>query len=240
MAYSPRLDRIRFVSFLLLIAVGGAASAQEATAAERGSRFELWLGATSWPALGDLQPVAMGSFDDIGFGIGAAFHIPVRKFESSELLLGIDAFISATDSSIATASNIQGLRDELLARHMFIGASAKWRFGAARNLSLDAGLGLNLADIATVESRYVGIENESWETTRLGAFVGATWDVGMSRPEKNRGFFLGFEVHFVDFGNVRDEDVFFGPLLGTNAGKLDGPIYMMQIGYSGGFGSRKP
>jgi hypothetical protein len=117
---------------------------------------------------------------------------------------------------------------------MYFGGSSKWRFGAARNFSLDAGLGFHLADIAEVDTRYLGaVENESWESSRLGVFVGATWDVGMRQIEKNRGLFLALKVHFVDFGSVHDEEVFFGPLLGTDAGKLDGPIYMLQIGYSG-------
>jgi len=31
---------------------------------------------------------------------------------------------------------------------------------------------------------------------------------------------------------VRDEEVFLAPLLGPDAGPLDGPLYMLQIGYS--------
>lgn len=221
------VNRTKLVSLFFLIAASGLSFGQEQTAVDRGTRFELWLGTTSWPALSDLQPLAAGSFDDIGFGIGGAIHLPVKTFESGELLLGVDAFVSATES------NIQGVIGDFLARQMFVGGSAKWRFGAARNLSLDAGIGFHLVDIAELDVRYWGIEYQYWETTRLGGFIGATWDFGMRDPNKNHGLFVGLEVHFVDFGGVYDEEVIFNPLLGAYAGTLDGPIYMLQIGYSG-------
>jgi hypothetical protein len=37
---------------------------------------------------------------------------------------------------------------------------------------------------------------------------------------------LGFKAQFADFGTVNGP----GPL-GPNAGKLDGPVYSLQIGY---------
>ena len=64
------------------------------------------------------------------------------------------------------------------------------------------------------------------------AFVGATWDFGKRDAASSGGLSLGFKVHFVDFGRVYDEDVFIRGLLGNNAGNLDGPVYMLQIGYS--------
>lgn len=222
------VNRVKLMLLTVMIIASGTLLAEERPTIERGSRFELWLGATSWPALNDLQPVAAGSFDQVGFGVGGGFHVPVKVYENSELLLGVDAFISATES------NISGVIDDLMARHLYFGGSAKWRFGAARNYSLDAGLGFHLADIAEVDSDYYGtIESESWQSSRIGGFVGATWDLGMSRPGKSRGFFLGLKVHFVDFGVVQDEDAFLRPLLGPSAGDLDGPIYMLQLGYSG-------
>ena len=41
-----------------------------------------------------------------------------------------------------------------------------------------------------------------------------------------------YQVHFVDFDTVRDEDINLSPVLGPDAGALDGPIYLLQIGYS--------
>ena len=77
------------------------------------------------------------------------------------------------------------------------------------------------------------IEIEYWESSRPGGFVGATWDFGMNHPDKSRGFFVGLKVHFVDFGSVREEDARLLPLLGPTAGELDGPMYILQFGYSG-------
>ena len=87
--------------------------------------------------------------------------------------------------------------------------------------------------MAQVSARYLGLEYETWESTRVGAFVGATWDVWAGRENRSSGLSLAFKVHYVDLGTVRDEDILLTPLLGPNAGKLDGPLYVLQIGYSG-------
>lgn len=47
------------------------------------------------------------------------------------------------------------------------------------------------------------------------------------------GLSLSLKVHFVDFGAVQDEDVLFQPLFGADAGELDGPLYLLQIGWAG-------
>ena len=38
-------------------------------------------------------------------------------------------------------------------------------------------------------------------------------------------------MHFVDFGPVRDENVFIGPVLGDDAGDLDGTLVELRVGY---------
>jgi len=207
---------------LLLFAVPSMAEPETHQAAP--SRFEIWMDASSWPALGDLQPLAAGNFDTVGLGLGFALHVPVAQFDHSELLLGVDGFINGT------MSNVWGTIDELIARNLYLGASAKWAFG--RGFQLDAGLGYHLADMAQVSTRYLGLEQQSWEASRLGTFVGATWDVWAGREDRQSGLFLALKVHFVDFGTVRDEDPLLGPLLGPDAGQLEGPIYMLQVGYS--------
>ncbi len=67
---------------------------------------------------------------------------------------------------------------------------------------------------------------------KASLFVGATWDIGAARPNKNSGFFIGLRVHFADFGPVYDAQ-YVAPLLGPDAGNLDGPLYLIRIGYSG-------
>ena len=66
-----------------------------------GARWDVSLDMPVWPALVDLQPAAGGSFDDLGFGIGASLHWPVRQFANSDLLLGFDINIAATDSNVS-------------------------------------------------------------------------------------------------------------------------------------------
>lgn len=189
-------------------------------------RYEFWAGPISWPGLGDIRPVA-GEFDSIGLGLGMAFHFAIRRFEHSDLLVGLDLSFAGVDS------DIDGYYSTVMARQMFLGGSAKWLLGASRKVSLDVGFGWHDVDIADMSTAYWGIEEELWAGGRLGTWAGLTWDIGHGRPGKSGGLFIAAKAHFVDFGNVRDEGPVFAPVLGPAAGQLDGPIYFLEIGYSG-------
>ncbi len=191
-----------------------------------GARWDVSLDLPVWPALSDLQPVAGGDFDTTGFGLGVSGHFPVAQFDNSELLIGGDLNFAATDSSIPVPFG------DLLARQMYLGISAKWMFGKSRNGSLDAGIGYHEVDIAAVDSELWGtLEQEYWGKEKASAFIGATWDIGATRPNKNSGLFIGLRVHFVDFGSVHDGQYVI-PRLGPDAGDLGGPLYVLRIGYS--------
>ena len=212
---------------LVLLAMTAAAQAPPDSPVPVSSRWDISLELPMWPSLQDLQPAAGGAFDPVGAGIGAAWHFPVRRFADSELLFGIDGFIAATES------NIRGSYEDLLARHLYLGGSLKWFFGEARNLSLDAGLGYHEIDMAQVRYSYWGTyEAEHWSSSRAGGYLGMTWDAGAGRPDRRSGLSLGWRVHFVDFGRVSDEDAFFRAL-GSDAGRLEGPLYVLRIAYSG-------
>ncbi len=193
--------------------------------AQSWGRWEIWLGPVFWPSLGDLTP-EQGDFDTVGLGLGLGFHLPIRQFEHSDLLVGVDLSISGIDS------NIDGFMSTVMARHAYVGVSAKWAFLEDRNAMLDFGVGLHMADMAELSTVYWGMEYTLWEATRGGAFVGATWDISRGLPGRKNGLFVGFKAHFVDFGNVYDEDILFFPMLGSAAGRAEGPIYMLQIGYA--------
>ena len=189
-------------------------------------RYEFWAGPVAWPGLDDIQP-QRGGFDTIGLGLGLGAHLGVRRFENSDLLLGIDLTFSGVDS------NIDGYFSTVMAQHIFLGGSAKWIFGPRRNVSLDAGFGWHEVEIADMSTVFWGIEETLWSSGRWATWAGVTWDIGQGRPGKNGGLFLAARAHFVDFGNVRDEGPVSAPVLGPAAGKLDGPIYFLEIGYSG-------
>ena len=228
MKATPGIKRALILLVTGSLMAAGTVAAELNTPAESatGIRTEAWLALSSWPGLNELQPAAGGSFKQIGYGIGAAAHWPVRQLANGDLLLGVEGAIMATDSDVPV------LFDDLLARHGYLAVSAKWLTGTARNVSLDAGLGVHLIDIAQLESDYnSAAEFESWEESALGFFLGATWDIGAGKPNKNSGLSLGLRVHFVDLGTVRDEDVFIVPVLGTNAGDLTGPLCVLRIGY---------
>ena len=228
MNVTPRIKRILAAMLVGSLALAGTAAAQHEAAEDGNSsiRWEAWLALPSWPSLNDLQPAAGGSFNQIGYGIGASAHWPVRQLEHGELMLGVEGAIMATESDVPV------FLDELLARDGYLAVSIKWMMGKAQNFSLDAGLAYHLLDIAQLESDYnASFEFESWEESAVGFFLGTTWDVGAGRPGRDSGLTLGLKVHFLDFGTVRDEDVFITPVLGPNAGELNGAVYVFQIGY---------
>ena len=219
--------RTRAVPLALLLAVLATTPALGQAPLQGGQRWDIAFEISAWPALGDLQPDAGGTFKGAGFGIGGAWHLPVKQLASSELMLGVDGFITGTDS------NISGSLDEVMARHLYVGGSIKWLFGEKRNVSLDMGAGYHEVDLAQVDANYwSSFEREHWTRRRAGAYVGATWDVGAGRQGKSGGLSLGLRVHYADFGRVYDEEPF-DPVLGPDAGVLDGPVYLLRIGYSG-------
>jgi hypothetical protein len=217
------------IALLLATSLAVPVLAQDDAPRSRVSRWDISLELPVWPGLQELQPAAGGSFNSVGFGLGASWHRLVAKFTSSEMLLGVDGWVAATESSVA------GNFEDVMVRHFYLGGSMKWMFGDARNLSLDAGLGYHELDMAQVSSDWRGtLEFEHWSKSKAGAFIGGTWDVGAGRPGKDRGLSLGLRVHFVDFGRVYDQDnLSYSPTLGPDAGNLTGPLYMMRIAYSG-------
>ena len=219
--------RKSLLAAVVVMALAAPAVAADEEETSRGSRWDVSLDLPVWPALTDLQPMAGGSFDSTGFVLSLSGHYPVREFANSELLIGGDLSFAATDSSIPVYAG------DMLARQMYLGVSAKWLFGKARNVSLDAGIGYHEVDIAQVDSEWWGtLEREYWGKERASGFIGATWDIGAARPEKSSGLFIGLRVHLADFGPVYDAE-YAGAILGPDAGNLDGPMYMIRIGYSG-------
>lgn len=218
-------------SLLILVAgslfAGANAAAQEEDFPKM--RWEVWLAATYWSGLNDLLPSAGGTFDEVGFGLGGGAHWPVASGARGDLLVGVEGGL------MSHGSDIQGDFEDLISRDGYVAFSAKWMPGAPRGLSLDAGYAYHLIDMSQVEDDYFSYsyeEFESWEDSAGGPFVGISWDSWASRPGKSSGLSLGFEVHFVDFETVRDEDIYITPVLGPNAGTLDGPMYLFQLGYS--------
>jgi hypothetical protein len=188
-------------------------------------RYEIAIGAHSWPALADLDVAQSGEFDQAGFNISLAAHWPVKRFSDSELLAGVDLGLFNNDS------NIRFISDSLTARNGYITPSVKWMFGNRHRYSLDAGIGYYLQDITEIAGEYPIIwETQLWEESAVGAYIGGTIDFRGGDPARSRGMMMSLKIHFVDFGTVRDDD-FLPPTLGQDAGRLTGPVYMYQVGY---------
>ena len=223
---TARWSRLAAVAVVLLFP-GTASLAQddvEWVPTHRG-RYEIAIGAHSWPGLADLAAAGGGEFDPAGVNVNLAGHWPVRRFADSELLAGLDLGIMTNDSSI------RFITESLSARNAYLVPSLKWMFGRRHRYSLDAGLGYYIQDIAEVLVEYpLYAETVLWEEAGPGGYIGGTLDFRGGDPARSRGLMLSLKIHFVDFGTVRDEGRL-PPTLGQDAGDLAGPIYMAQVGY---------
>ena len=219
---------LSLVVVLMLATADARAHTQEGDRLS-GIRWELWGAATSWPALSDLEPEAGGSFDSTGFGLGMSAHWPVGEFEDTTLLIGLEG------AYISTSSDVPVFYDDLYADDIYLALSSKWLVGEKRRFVLDAGLAYHMVEITQREDYsyyYDYREFQSWEETAVGGFVGVTWDTWADRHGKDGGLALALKIHYVDLGRVQDEDVLVEPVLGTDAGTLDGPLVVLQFGYS--------
>lgn len=188
-------------------------------------RYEIAIGGSHWPGLADLDAARDGEFDEAGFSLNLAMHVPVRRFAESELLVGVDLGVITNDS------NIRFISEPLTARNGYLAPSVKWMFGHTHRYSLDAGVGYYLQDIAEVITDYpLYGETQLWEESAVGAFVGGTIDFRGGEPSRSHGWMMSLKVHFADFGTVRDEGRL-PPTLGQDAGRLGGPVYIYQVGY---------
>jgi len=218
--------RLLCLAGLMSAAVGLAQAADdiEWVTTTRG-RYEIAIGAHSWPGLAGLQAAQGGAFDEVGFNLNLAAHWAVKRFAGSELLAGIDLGLMSNDS------NIRFVWGDVTARNGYIAPSVKWMFGRRHRYSLDAGLGYYVQDVAEVAGSYPYYwETQLWEDSTVGGYVGTTIDFRGGDPYRTHGMMASFKVHFLEFGTVQDE----GPLpttLGGDAGSLSGPVYMLQFGY---------
>jgi hypothetical protein len=188
-------------------------------------RYEIAVGAHSWPALADLDAARAGEFDAVGFSINLSAHWPVKRWSDSELLAGIDLGLLSNDS------NIRFISESISALNLYLVPSVKWMFGRTHRYSLDAGFGYYAQDITEFVSDYpLYWETQLWEESAAGGYLGGTIDFRGGEPSRAHGVMMSLKIHFVDFGTVRDEGRL-PPTLGQDAGRLTGPIYVYQLGY---------
>jgi hypothetical protein len=205
--------------------------------AGRRGRFAITAGFDLWDNLNELRPIEPGNFDSGGLLIDFAAHWRMKQSGSRELLFGFDVGVFSNDSDVFHR------RDELITRGMYVTPSVKWQLAPSngRRYSLDFGAGYYLVDIAEVDtSGYYGYyccysfaEEQLWEDSSFGGFIGITIDFGRAARREGGGFTMSARIHWLDLGMVRDERRFGGiDTLGTNAGRLEGPIYAIQFGYA--------
>ena len=180
------------------------------------------FGLMIWSGLRDLEPAAGGGFDSLGFIVELAGHKHVARWGPTDVLVGADLGISATQS------DIPGITEEFTQRGLYLTPSLKFRFGerSGRYLNLEAGLGWYQVDFAELICNDDNFNNivcieitEPYDEDTLGGYLGISGGFA-------GGFIMGLKVHFADFDKVTG--------LGPDTGDLKGPIYIFSLG--GAFG----
>lgn len=226
------LPLLILASLLLILATPLAA--QEAGPADRpghGMRLEASTGVHHWEPLSDLKPAANGSFRENGFALGGGAHWLMRDGERMDLLLGIDAYIFSSGSSVTHVT------DDVLFRGLQLTPSMKLSFdnGRGPRYLLGFGIGYYEADIAEIGAYGWGPQSELelWKSSAWGWYAGLDIDFPRRKRDSAHGFFMSARIHDIDFGTVRDDDFSipgFGTL-GPDAGELSGPMPMLHFGY---------
>jgi hypothetical protein len=214
---SPQQTALTGLATLCLLAllVTPTAGFAQQMPPENRNRFEAHLGAHSWPALADLDSSYGGAFDSSGFDLGLGMYW--GDLATSCCLWGMDLTLFYTEG------NIRGEFKNLASRGLHLVPSVKIPVGDNRRFYLDAGLGLYTVDfreLGCVETDACFGDNDAWQSTRLGGYVGTSKDLplGKSRIDLN----LAFRIHYANFGTPDG--------LGPSPGELNGPIFMFLIG----------
>ncbi len=180
------------------------------------------VGLMIWSGLRDLEPAAGGGFDSLGFIVELAGHKHVARWGPTDVLVGADLGISATQS------DIPGITEDFTQRGLYLTPSMKFRFGerSRRYLNLEAGLGLYQVDFAELTCNDDNFNNivcieiaEPFDENTLGGYLGISGGFA-------GGFIMGLKVHFADFGKVTGPD--------PDTGALKGPIYIFSLGFAFG------
>lgn len=210
-------------------AVAGTAQA-DAPAPARKSTASFLLGAQKWPALHDLDTHPYGTFDKTGWNLAASAHVPVGRGARGEWLVGMDLGLIDHESSITAPGDI----GELSADILFLTPSLRWAFRERRRVrvNLEAGAGMYLVAIREfIQLDYDFVEGtRHFEQWAPGGFIGISFDVPVGRTRR-WSINTGARMHYVDFGNVG--------ALGTDLGRLDGPITTLQLGMSYDWGGNQ-
>lgn len=170
-------------------------------------------GITAWENLGNIETRSGGNFADLGFGLDLSLHKRVKKWGSTDLLLGVDLGFLTNDS------DIRGIYTNLSQRGLYLTPSVKLGFGERARYFLEAGAGWYNVDFSEINCYdvylYCTDVNVPFDANALGTYLGFRAPLG-------RVAFLGIRAHHADFGQISGID--------SPATRLEGPFYSLFVG----------
>jgi hypothetical protein len=197
--------------------------------------FNVFLGASYWSNLGDIQPLSSvvipdryGEIKEWGYGIEGGYHRLVGRWFGHDVRIGVDMGFyyheNEKEYQVVILPSGRTLDGEIVARGFYLTPSLRWVFGAKDSTRLLLGAGIGYYRVDFVEQLDDGTSSDSFfENDTVGGYL----SVGLGIPligSKPEALVLTFEgkVHYADFGDLGE----FAP----GAGDLKGPIYMFQVG----------
>ena len=181
-------------------------------------RFRLNLGFGLWESQHNLDPAGPGEFDEgpVTFEIGG--DVRLADWDSMDLFLGIDAGIMTTES------DIEGQFTSPTSDLGYLLPSLALYFGDVERPRLNLRAGFGRYSVEYSEWLDLTSLNRSFSEASFGGFVGAGVDFPLQFGSGRHSITLDTRTHFVDFGDVTR--------LGPDAGKLEGPIWTVQLGWA--------
>ena len=180
-------------------------------------RFRLNFGFGLWESQEDLSAVGPGEFDAGPIVIEIGVDRRVAKWGRSDVYIGLDAGLLTTESDLpgqytSPTSDASYVTPSIA---VYIGDFDATRF------NVRAGVGHYRVEFGEIID--LTTFNRSFSESAFGSFVGAGIDFPLGAGNGLHSITLATRVHFVDFGDVTQ--------LGPTPGRLEGPIWNVQLGW---------
>ena len=218
--FSQKAAPVLLVFFLLTVQ---QALCQDSETEDRRGGSSGWsasasIGPSSWSNLQDFNSDTGEGFDSIGWVLDFGAHRRVTRWDSVDVLLGIDLGLFGTEG------DIPGIIEDYTQRGLYLTPSARFRFGdrADKHVDLEVGVGWYEVDIVELfcPSGSICSEfDEPFNSDTIGGYVGVSAGFGS-------WFTIGLRAHMADFGEISG--------IGTNSGELAGPIMTLHFGANWG------
>ena len=209
----------RLLWLIILVVCSSQASAQDDFyyPANPDWRFRFNFGFGIWESQEDLSAIGPGEFDTGPFVIEIGVDKRVAKWGKSDVYIGLDAGL------LTTESDLPGQYTSPTSNATYVTPSIAIYMGDIDTTRFNVRAGVGHYSVEFGEIIDLTTFNRSFSESAFGTFVGAGIDFPLESGSGLNSITLDTRVHFVDFGDVTQ--------LGPTPGRLEGPIWNVQLGW---------